>query len=153
MMKYGYNKDINLLDAGYYWDDETDELDYSYWSAELFADEIAEVMAPTYSSYLVYGRAINWRGCDGFKIVTRYEDCFYRDYDASLYWRATTSGGKACKLREYSHDVPTGCDVYIIGLTDKEAAELDGAKFLKVMRFQARYSDALDRMEDAGDEK
>ena len=48
--------------------------------------------------------------------------------------------GKILKIREYSHDVPTGHDTIIIGLTDTEYEKLVYSNFESVIKFAQEKS-------------
>lgn len=91
--------------------------EYTDWS--ILYDYIKE--AP---HYLIYLKGGNWRGVDCFKIVDHVSQIFYRSYVCSISMTDVSSGGKVLMCRESSHDVPMGCPLYIIALTESEYAAL-----------------------------
>jgi hypothetical protein len=104
-----------------------DSIDYNsyYFDNEIWEDFVTGLMNTTYNHYLVYLKNSTWNGLTGVKIVDSYKECFIRDYDTSMYYEKSSVNGKVLILREYSHDVPTGHDTIIIGLTEKEFEKMD----------------------------
>ena len=69
--------------------------------------------------------------------IDDYMECFYRDYDNTMYVKGSSRSGKYLKLREYHHDKPMGHDSIIIGLTDREYEKLDNMNIDEIIDFGA----------------
>ena len=88
-----------------------------------------------YNHYLVVLFNSRWTGASGYKIFDNYMECFYRDYDNTMYVKGSSRSGKYLKLREYHHDKPMGHDSIIIGLTDREYEKLDNMNIDEIIDF------------------
>ena len=134
------NKDIErvLKEAkeGYYL--VNDELEQDDYFMEYYNDEIDEILKD-YRTYLVVAYNSTWNGSTGYKLTTDKMDAFLRTYDYTQELISVSKGHKACELREYHHDVPTGHKVVIVGLTDKEADRLEYASFDDILKFASKY--------------
>lgn len=95
-----------------------------------------------YEHFLVVGYGCNWLGSTGYYFTDDYYKCFYRD-DVNQYYLGSSNGGKSLMLREYSHDVPTGYRVIIIGLTDKEYQKLNNSMFDDVIAFSNKHLEKI----------
>lgn len=106
-------------------------------------DEFIDNLLANYNNYLVVAYNSNWRGQTGYNIVDSKNECFYRDYDVTQNIIGSSVKGKILKIREYSHDVPTGHDTIIIGLTDTEYEKLVYSDFDSVIKFAQEKSKNL----------
>lgn len=103
-------------------------------------DEFIDNLLANYNNYLVVAYNSTWRGQTGYNIVDSKNECFYRDYDVTQNVIGSSVKGKILKIREYSHDVPTGHDTIIIGLTDSEYEKLVYSNFESVIKFAQEKS-------------
>jgi hypothetical protein len=127
--------DKNTIDSGNYVEDYSN-IDYDYTDMDEWEYFISELMnCKKYNNYLVVGYNSRWDGATGYSFITDYKNCFIRDYDVTQYVTGSSKGGKCLELREYSHDVPTGHRVLIIGLTEAESNKLEYADFDTVLEF------------------
>ena len=110
--------------------DYTDEIEIDYFFKQLMNYK-------KYNHYLVVLFNSRWTGASGYKIFNNYMDCFFRDYENSMYVKGSSRGGKYLKLREYHHDKPMGHDSIIIGLTDREYEKLYSMSIDKIIDFGA----------------
>lgn len=83
--------------------------------------------------YLTFGRGMKWNGANGYKFCRDIISTCMRDYDISLFLQET--GKHAILCTEYSHDVPTGHPMYIIGLSKDEYSKLESASFNEIEQF------------------
>lgn len=101
----------HVIDIGKTEYDYTDEIEIESFIDDLLKD---------YKHYLVVALHSRWNGASGYKISDSKIDCFYRNYECSQYVVGGSKGGKFLLLKESHHDVPTGHNTLIVGLTDKE---------------------------------
>ena len=106
----------------------TDEVEIDYFFHQLMNYK-------KYNHYLVVLFNSRWNGASAYKIFNNYMDCFYRDYDNTMYVKGSSRGGKYLKLREYHHDNPMGHDSIIIGLTDREYEKIDNMNIDQIIDF------------------
>lgn len=106
-------------------------------------EEFIDSLLANYNNYLVIAYNSTWRGQTGYNIVDSKNECFYRDYDVTQNIIGSSVKGKILKIREYSHDVPTGHDTIIIGLTDTEYEKLVYSDFDSVIKFAQEKSKNL----------
>ncbi len=99
-----------------------------------------------YDTFLVFSYRCTWNGSNGYKITDDFIECFYRSYDCSQYIKRITPKNKAILINEYHHDAPTGHDTLIIGLTEKEANQLQNASFENVQKFADYYMQKMDQL-------
>lgn len=110
-------------------------IDYMSWVDD---DEIIDTMnllLKEADNYLVFSTKCRWLGTSGYKITNYVADALLREYDVAIYPLAVSHGKKTLQCIEFSHDVPTGANTYIIALTDKEYEQLGHADFRKVQNF------------------
>lgn len=136
------NKDIEnyITEAkqGYYLiDDEILESEGEFFPE--YYNEVIDEIIKDYSAYLVVSYNGNWRGSTGYKITTYKLDAFSRTYDYTQELISVSKGNKTCLLREYHHDRPTGHEVRIIGLTDRENEKLMYTDFETIIKFADNY--------------
>lgn len=108
--------------------DFTDEMEI-----DSFINDLMNYKA--YDHYLVVLFNSKWNGASGYKIFNKYDECFYRDYDCSMYVTGASAKGKYLQLREYHHDCPMGHTSIIIGLTEKEYQKLDSASIDDIIEY------------------
>ena len=117
---------------------------YDYTDEVIYEDVINSLMNhERYEHFLVVGYGCNWLRQTGYKIVDSYYQAFYRNDDVGQYYKNTSKGGKSVLLREFSHDVPTGYQVIIIGLTDSEYQKLDNSCYDDVIAFSNKHLERL----------
>ena len=100
-----------------------------------------------YNHYLVVLFNSTWNNASGYKIFDKYDECFYRDYDNSMYVIGSSRSGKYLELREYHHDKPMGHNSIIIGLTDTEFEKLDRKGIQEIIDFGTECLGKIDRIE------
>ena len=115
-----------------------DNVEYGYTDEWEIDDILNNLMNyKKYNHYLVVLFNSRWTGASGYKIFNDYMECFYRDYDNTMYVKGSSRSGKYLKLREYHHDKPMGHDSIIIGLTDREYEKLDNMNIDEIIDFGA----------------
>lgn len=116
--------------------DLIDKYDYECcdFDEEIFYDFIEDLLGNS-NHYLCIDYGANWRGAIGYGIFDNKEKCFVRSYDCSQFIIGATVGGKALSIRESSHDCPTGAEILIIRLTDKEYNMLENKEFNDIIEF------------------
>ena len=125
------------IDSGEYVENY-DNIEYDYTDEIEIDDYFKQLMNyKKYNHYLVVLFNSRWTGASGYKIFDDYMECFYRDYDNTMYVKGSSRSGKYLKLREYHHDKPMGHDSIIIGLTDREYEKLDNMNIDKIIDFGA----------------
>lgn len=109
---------------------------------ECMYDDLISSLIKPYDHYLVCAYGCRWDGASGYKIADSLEDALCRDYDYHQYFNGGSRGGKSMMLCEYSHDVPMGHRVMVIGLTNKEYERLSywDIDFKTVFDFAERNS-------------
>ena len=100
-----------------------------------------------YNHYLVVLFNSTWNNASGYKFFDKYDECFYRDYDNSMYVIGSSRSGKYLELREYHHDKPMGHNSIIIGLTDTEFEKLDRKGIQEIIDFGTECLGKIDRIE------
>ena len=125
------------IDSGEYVENY-DNIEYEY-TDEVEIDDYFKCLMnyKNYNHYLVVLFNSRWTGASGYKIFDDYMECFYRDYDNTMYVKGSSRSGKYLKLREYHHDKPMGHDSIIIGLTDKEYDKLYNMNIEEIIGFGA----------------
>lgn len=110
----------------------------------MYNDFISELIKP-YNHYLVCAYGCRWDGASGYKIADSLKEALSRSYDYHQYFVGGSRGGKSIVLCEYSHDVPMGHRVMVIGLTDKEYEKLSywDVDFKTVFDFAERNSKSI----------
>lgn len=109
-----------------------DSLDIPYdnitWESNYYDEEerrfFMESLIKDASHYLVMAHNCRWNGASGYSIVDSIEKALYRNYEATIYPKTASRGGKVLICGEYSHDVPTGATTSIIALTEREYEHL-----------------------------
>lgn len=135
--------DKNTIDSGDYLYRYCN-MDYDYTDIDEWEYFVSELMnCKKYDNYLVVGFNSRWDGATGYSFITDYKNCFIKDYDVTQYVTGSSKGGKCLELREYSHDVPTGHRVLIIGLTEAESNKLEYADFDTVMEFANNHNTVI----------
>lgn len=116
--------DRATLDSGEYVEN-FDNVEYDYTDEIEIDDYLTSLMnCKQYNHYLVVLFNARWTNASGYKFFDNYTECFYRDYDNTMYVKGSSRNGKYLKLKEYHHDKPMGHDSIIIGLTDTEYEKL-----------------------------
>lgn len=116
--------DRATLDSGEYVEN-FDNVEYDYTDEIEIDDYLTSLMnCKQYNHYLVVLFNARWTNASGYKFFDNYTECFYRDYDNTMYVKGSSRSGKYLKLKEYHHDKPMGHDSIIIGLTDTEYEKL-----------------------------
>lgn len=100
---------------------------------ELIYDYLKAVIGE-YNNYLTYQEKCTIHNIPGYKIHSELERTPIA-VDASAIYVAKEYDNKAIKLIVSSHDYPTGVEVCIIGLSDKEFDKLNDASFDKIQEF------------------
>lgn len=117
------------------------QLDYN--SYEWFEDEwqefVGSLMNNKYNHYIVMLKSSKWNGASGLATFDNYYKCFMRDYDCSMYYSNSSAKGKVLELTEYSHDIPTGHNTVIVGLTDTEYERLDNMGLEEQFKFARKF--------------
>ena len=135
------------IDSGYYIEN-FDNIDYDYTDEDEIEDTIMQLMNyDKYNHYLVVLFNSTWTNASGYKIFDKYDECFYRDYDNSMYVIGSSRSGKYLELREYHHDKPMGHNSIIIGLTDTEFEKLDRKGIQEIIDFGTECLGKIDRIE------
>lgn len=116
--------DRQTIDSGEYVEN-FDNIEYDYTDEVEIDDYLKSLMNyKQYKHYLVVLFNARWTNASGYKFFDNYTECFYRDYDNTMYVKGSSRSGKYLKLKEYHHDKPMGHDSIIIGLTDTEYEKL-----------------------------
>ena len=116
--------DRKTIDSGEYVEN-FDNIEYDYTDEVEIDDYLKSLMNyKQYKHYLVVLFNARWTNASGYKFFDNYIECFYRDYDNTMYVKGSSRSGKYLKLKEYHHDKPMGHDSIIIGLTDTEYEKL-----------------------------
>lgn len=123
------NIDIQQVGSYYYY---FDELEWREFVNDLMDHK-------KYDYFLVILFNSRWNGASGFKIFNNYYDCFFRDYDCSMYVKGGSVKGKSMTLTEYHHDAPTGHTSVIIGLTEAEHEKICNSEIDEVLKFGEKY--------------
>lgn len=125
------------IDSGEYVENY-DNCEYDYTDEMEIDDYFKSLMNyKKYDYYLVVLFNSRWTNASGYKIFNDYMECFYRDYDNTMYVKGSSRSGKYLKLREYHHDKPMGHDTIIIGLTDREYEKLSNMNIEEIIDFGA----------------
>lgn len=95
-------------------------IDY-YFDEDLYKEAIDEAIAD-FPHYIIKAKNCTWDHKTGYKIYANKYDTLARDYDVDQIYISSSPDKKIMKIMEYSHDVPTGYPVTIIGLTESEFA-------------------------------
>lgn len=85
--------------------------------------------------YLGVDFGANWRGAVGYGFMENKEKCFKRGYECSQYVKGASVGGKTLSIVESSHDCPTGAEVLLIALSEKEYKMLQRKDFEEIIDF------------------
>lgn len=135
------------IDSGYYVEN-FDNIEYDYTDEVEIEDTIMQLMNYNkYNHYLVVLFNSTWNNASGYKFFDKYDECFYRDYDNSMYVIGSSKSGKYLELREYHHDKPMGHNSIIIGLTDTEFEKLDGKGIQEIIDFGTECLGKIDKIE------
>lgn len=135
------------IDSGYYVEN-FDDIEYDYTDEVEIEDTIMQLMNYNkYNHYLVVLFNSTWNNASGYKFFDKYDECFYRDYDNSMYVIGSSRSGKYLELREYHHDKPMGHNSIIIGLTDTEFEKLDRKGIQEIIDFGTECLGKIDRIE------
>lgn len=135
------------IDSGYYVEN-FDNIEYDYTDEFEIEDTISQLMNYNkYNHYLVVLFNSTWNNASGYKFFDKYNECFYRDYDNSMYVIGSSKSGKYLELREYHHDKPMGHNSIIIGLTDTEFEKLDRKGIQEIIDFGTECLGKIDRIE------
>ena len=135
------------IDSGYYVEN-FDNIEYDYTDEVEIEDTIMQLMNYNkYNHYLVVLFNSTWNNASGYKFFDKYDECFYRDYDNSMYVIGSSRSGKYLELREYHHDKPMGHNSIIIGLTDTEFEKLDRKGIQEIIDFGTECLGKIDRIE------
>ena len=135
------------IDSGYYVEN-FDNIEYDYTDEVEIEDTIMQLMNYNkYNHYLVVLFNSTWNNASGYKFFDKYDECFYRDYDNSMYVIGSSRSGKYLELREYHHDKPMGHNSIIIGLTDTEFEKLDRKGIQEIIDFGTECLEKIDRIE------
>lgn len=135
------------IDSGYYVEN-FDNIEYDYTDEVEIEETIMQLMNYNkYNHYLVVLFNSTWNNASGYKFFDKYDECFYRDYDNSMYVIGSSRSGKYLELREYHHDKPMGHNSIIIGLTDTEFEKLDKKGIQEIIDFGTECLGKIDRIE------
>ena len=135
------------IDSGYYVEN-FDNIEYDYTDEVEIEDTIMQLMNYNkYNHYLVVLFNSTWNNASGYKFFDKYDECFYRDYDNSMYVIGSSRSGKYLELKEYHHDKPMGHNSIIIGLTDTEFEKLDKKGIQEIIDFGTECLGKIDRIE------
>lgn len=135
------------IDSGYYVEN-FDNIEYDYTDEVEIEDTIMQLMNYNkYNHYLVVLFNSTWNNASGYKFFDKYDECFYRDYDNSMYVIGSSRSGKYLELREYHHDKPMGHNSIIIGLTDTEFEKLDRKGIQEIIDFGTECLGKIDKIE------
>lgn len=135
------------IDSGYYVEN-FDDIEYDYTDEVEIEETIMQLMNYNkYNHYLVVLFNSTWNNASGYKFFDKYDECFYRDYDNSMYVIGSSRSGKYLELREYHHDKPMGHNSIIIGLTDTEFEKLDRKGIQEIIDFGTECLGKIDRIE------
>ena len=127
--------DRATLDSGEYVEN-FDNVEYDYTDEIEIDDYLTSLMnCKQYSHYLVVLFNARWTNASGYKFFDNYTECFYRDYDNTMYVKGSSRSGKYLKLKEYHHDKPMGHDSIIIGLTDTEYDKLQNKNIDEIINY------------------
>lgn len=136
-----------LLDHATIYDDNTyvqnyDNIEYDYTDEYENSEFIHALMNyKAYDHYLVVLFGATWNGASGYRFFDKYDECFYRDYDASMYVTGASVKGKCLTLREHHHDVPMGHRSIIIGLTENEYQKLENKDVQEIIEYAENMFD------------
>ncbi len=83
--------------------------------------------------YLVFGFGMRWDGSDGYTLLDNRDDVLNRGYD--VLDDILGYNGRVLWLRESSHDVPMGSDMYVIGIGERTYRCLLNSDFDEVRNF------------------
>lgn len=97
-----------------------------------------------YNHYLVVLFNCRWTNASGYKFFNNYKECFYRDYECSMYVIGSCKSGKYLELKEYHHDKPTGHNSVIIGLTDNEFYKLYGKDVETIINYGTKCLEKIE---------
>lgn len=123
------------IDSGYYVKN-FDNIEYNYTDEDEIEDTIKQLMNyKQYNHYLVVLFNSTWTNASGYKIFDKYDECFYRDYDNSMYVFGSSKGGKYLELYEYHHDKPMGHSSIIVGLTEQEYNKINKMNIEDIINF------------------
>lgn len=114
-------KDVSLVEY-----DSTDDI---------IINEELDFIFPAYNHFLLVAYKHTWDKRTGYKIVNNKIDILFRDYDVSTYIIGASKNKKSILFKEFSHDCPTGNELLVIGLTDKEFEKIENCNFDKVLNF------------------
>lgn len=135
------------IDSGYYVEN-FDNIEYDYTDEVEIEETIMQLMNYNkYNHYLVVLFNSTWNNASGYKFFDKYDECFYRDYDNSMYVIGSSRSGKYLELREYHHDKPMGHNSIVIGLTDTEFEKLDRKGIQEIIDFGTECLGKIDRIE------
>ena len=135
------------IDSGYYVEN-FDNIEYDYTDEVEIEDTIMQLMNYNkYNHYLVVLFNSTWNNASGYKFFDKYDECFYRDYDNSMYVIGSSRSGKYLELKEYHHDKPMGHNSIIIGFTDTEFEKLDKKGIQEIIDFGTECLGKIDRIE------
>ena len=139
--------DRKTIDSGEYVEN-FDNIEYDYTDEIEIDDTIKQLMNyKKYNHYLVVLFNSRWTNASGYKIFDKYDECFYRDYDNSMYVIGSSRSGKYLELREYHHDKPMGHNSIIVGLTETEYEKLDKMGIQDIIDFGTECLGKIDRIE------
>lgn len=130
--------DLNGSDIELY-DIDSNAIDYdrSYFDGQLL-ETILEDEVGTHPHYLVFAANVRWNGHSGYKICDDIMQTIERNYDFTLYKvRGFTDRALVCL--ESSHDVPTGANTVIVGLSTEEAEKFEDAEFEEIEKFVSQF--------------
>lgn len=129
-------KSVSLLEEDLYMCKTLDNIEFDFYDEDLVDDYIEDLMShKKYHHYLVALFSAKWNGASGVKIFNDYKECFYRDYECSMYVDKKSSHKKWVKLREYHHDKPLGHNSIIIGLTDNEYKKMKNKNIYELLEY------------------
>lgn len=100
-----------------------------YFDIEEFNFIMDNIIKKSSYGYLVMNTCYDWLHRRGYQIADTIKEAFERSYDVTQEIIAATVGGKVLKIRESSHDVPTGAATYVIALNMKERALVENGNF------------------------
>ena len=101
----------------------------TYFNDEEFDYVMKDIIKLSSYGYLVINSCCDWLHRTGYQTADTIKEAFERCYDVTQEIIAATSGGKMLKIRESSHDVPTGASTYVIALNKKERELVDKGNF------------------------
>lgn len=101
----------------------------TYFNDEEFDYIMKDIIKLSSYGYLVINSCCDWLHRTGYQTADTIKEAFERSYDVTQEIIAATVGGKMLKIRESSHDVPTGASTYVIALNKKERELVDKGNF------------------------